>query len=1390
MKKIIGLDLGTTSIGWAYVHESEHVEEQSSIVGLGVRVNPLSTDEKTNFDKGNTITTNAERTLKRGARRNLQRYKLHREQLKNGLVKSGLISESAILCEIGENTTYETYRLRAQAVDEEISLEAFARVLLMINKKRGYKSSRKADSGEEGTLVDGMEVAKLLYNKKWTPGQYLLELHGANKKTKPEFYRSDLQAELERIWAFQQPFHPEILTEQLKNDIEGKNRTQTSSIFYAKHKVTTAVNKGKDKQLQALKWRVDALQRRLDIEEVAFVVCELNGAISSGSQYLARISDRSKILYFKKQTVGQYLFELLQENRHASLRNLTFYRQDYIDEFERLWDSQARFHAVLTDELKKEVKTVIFYQRPLRSCKHLISVCEFEQEKKEVVDPEGRKKQIIVGAKACPKSSPLFQEFKVWHKLNDVILFPQGGQVKKAKKSRQPLSLFDDAGPEETPRPLTQEEKERLYKELYIKEKLSKKDALIILFGKKHGWDMNLENLEGNYTGKALFEAYREIIALTGNGEYDFAKLPADEVFRLTKEIFEGLGYKTDFLHFDSGLEKKNMERQPAYRLWHLLYSYAGDNSITGLDALVRKIGDLCGFEPEYARILADKHFQPDYGSLSAKSIRKLLPHMKAGLTYTQACEEVYGTHSLRSLTKEQLEAKTYKDRLENLKRNSLRNPVVEKILNQMINLVNELIATYGRPDEIRIELARELKKSSKERKELTQAIDRNTKDSNRIREILKKELTRVTRNDILRYRLYEELKANGYKTLYSGTYIPREELFGNKFDIEHIIPKSRLFNDSFGNKTLELRSVNIEKSNMTAYDYICGKNSPEGIEEYKKRVENLMKEGAISQGKRNYLLMSEGDIPTDFLERDLRNTQYIAKKALELLEEIVPKVVATTGAVTDRLREDWGLLDVMQELNWGKYAALGLTTSFTDEHGKVHRRIIDWTKRNDHRHHAMDALTVAFTKAGIIQYLNNLNAKSEPGSVIYAIEKKELSRENGKLVFNAPMPRHEFRAQAKKHLEQILVSIKSKNKVTTKNVNKAKCKDGIKRTVQLTPRGELHKETIYGQIQEYRPVWQKIDGKLTAEIIAKVADKQIREALTARLNQYDGDAGKAFSKKNLQKSPICLSENRQLHALDKVKLTNYEKVYTIKKSISSDIKIDKVVDPVIKRLLLERLKEFDNDPDKAFSNLDERPIWLNKEKGISVKKVKIQGIANGTPIRSKRDIRGELIRDEQGRSVPGDFVNTGNNHHVAIYRDEEGNLQENVVSFYEATVRSMLGYSIIDKNYKSELGWEFLFTLKQNEFFVFPNSKTGFDPSEIDLCDEANYALISPNLFRVQKCSSKDYYFRHHLETTVGYDKTLQETTWKRIRIVNQLQGIIKVRINHIGKIVGVGEY
>ena len=589
------------------------------------------------------------------------------------------------------------------------------------------------------------------------------------------------------------------------------------------------------------------------------------------------------------------------------------------------------------------------------------------------------------------------------------------------------------------------------------------------------------------------------------------------------------------------------------------------------------------------------------------------------------------------------------------------------------------------------------------------------------------------------------------------------------------------------------------EKGNKTGIDAIVEKYS-KGSDDYNRYIANTEKlfnkgKGLISRAKYNKFIMTGKEIPEGFIERDLRNSQYIAKKAKQMLEEVVRTVNTTTGTITNRLREDWQLVNVMQELNWDKYNKLGLTHYEKNKDGKNIPKITDWTKRNDHRHHAMDALAVAFTSYSHVQYLNNLSARKdnqhEKYHSVYGIEQKYLEQaENGKLLFKPPIPLTQFREEAKEHLENILISFKAKNKVVTRNKNKTKIKgkDQFKTKVELTPRGQLHKETVYGRRDRYETKDEKVGPKFDLLKIRTVANQKEREALLSRLAEFGGDPKKAFGGKNAPaKNPVFIDTEKTKELPEKVKLVTIGNLYTIRKPIAPDLKIDKVIDTKVKEILWQRLQNYGNDPKLAFSNLEENPIWFNREKGICIKNVSITGVSNTEPLHAKKDHNGEFLLSKDGKKQAVDFVSTGNNHHVAVFLDTKGKFQEQIVSFYEVVHRVNAGLSLIDKTFMQKDGWNFLFTLKQNEYFVFPS--LDFDPEEIDLLNPENSKLISPHLYRIQKITSKDYFFRHHLETSVDNKKELMGISYKRIG-PSGLKGIHKVRINHLGKIVKVGEY
>lgn len=496
IKNILGLDLGVSSIGWAFVKEDTENIENSEIIKLGVRVNPLTVDEQTNFEKGKPITTNASRTLARSARRNLQRFKLRRENLIKILKVNKILKEGDVLTETGKNSTFETQKLRAKAANEKISLNDFARVLLLINKKRGYKSSRKVQNDDDGKAVDGMEIAKKLYEENITPGQFTYQLLIKGKKQVPDFYRSDLQAELDKVWELQKQFYSEILTDEFKKELEGKGQRATSAIFLNRYKIYTADNKGsrEEKKLQAYEWRNRAIIEKLDIKEVAYVITEINNNLNNSSGYLGAISDRSKELYFNNQTIGEYLFQQLSENSHTRLKNQVFYRQDYLDEFEKTWETQAKFYPELTTKLKEEIRDVIiFYQRKLKSQKGLISFCEFESREVEIKDENGKKKRKTIGLKVAPKSSPLFQEFKIWQILNNIEIKNDDGK-----------------------RYLDLEEKELLFNEVNLKGNITGQKALELLGFKAKDAKINFKTIEGNKTNEKFYDAYLKILELEG----------------------------------------------------------------------------------------------------------------------------------------------------------------------------------------------------------------------------------------------------------------------------------------------------------------------------------------------------------------------------------------------------------------------------------------------------------------------------------------------------------------------------------------------------------------------------------------------------------------------------------------------------------------------------------------------------------------------------------------------------------------------------------------------------------------------------------------------------------------------------------------------------------
>lgn len=228
-----------------------------------------------------------------------------------------------------------------------------------------------------------------------------------------------------------------------------------------------------------------------------------------------------------------------------------------------------------------------------------------------------------------------------------------------------------------------------------------------------------------------------------------------------------------------------------------------------------------------------------------------------------------------------------------------------------MVNVVNTIIEKYGKPDEIRIELARELKQSREERNETDKSMRKRERENESISKRLAEYGLRTTRNNIIKWRLYEEISSQESKLnamcIYCGSAISlTEAILGNDVDVEHIIPKSKLFDDSQSNKTLAHRHCNRDKNEQTAFDFMKSK-SEQAFNDYVDRVNLLYANRIIGKAKKDKLLMPESKIPDDFIDRQLRESQYISRKAREILQTVCHEVWATSGKVTSELRHLWG---------------------------------------------------------------------------------------------------------------------------------------------------------------------------------------------------------------------------------------------------------------------------------------------------------------------------------------------------------------------------------------------------------------------------------------------------------------------------------------------------
>lgn len=1096
--------------------------------------------------------------------------------------------------------------------------------------------------------------------------------------------------------------------------------------------------------------RNKAISEKIELKELGRIFLHLNqkrGYKSSLKEetvlskkegdYVAAVKGRHHLIREQEITIGQYFYRGLQNDIHYRIKEQIFPREAYIEEFNLIYKCQQLYYPdLLTDELREKfINEIIYYQRPLKSQKGLVSICDFEG----MWMKKSGDKRLFVGPKVAPRSSPLFQVAKIWESINSIKLKGKRGQEYS----------------------ISPEQKLQLFEHLNENEKLTEQQLFKILNLKKDdgfaGNAMTKNGIRGNDTKVAIHKALNSV---------ELSK-------RLTQfELAESASYylvnPSDGEQIERSMIDSSFEQQPLYQLWHCIYSIQNDED------LIRVLQKKFNLSIENAKSLAKIDFtKQGFSNKSARCIRKILPFLQSGLVYSDAMEYAGYNHS-NSLTTAENKSRVLLKKLPQLQKNSLRQPVVEKILNQMINVVNAIIDKYGRLDEIRVELARELKSSKDER---------NKSDKmNRLREKENKEIALRLENDygvkankrnIDKYKMYMELDGI---SLYTGRKVELAAfLRGDQVDVEHILPKSRIFDDSLQNKTICEQQENRNKGNMTAYDYMQTKSEDE-FNAYLERVELMFKNNKISKAKRDKLLTPASKIPDDFIERQLRQTQYIAKKSIELLKEVCFDVYATSGQVTDYLRHQWGWDEVLMGLKIEMYKSKGysdLIEQYEVLQGgqiKLKERIKGWSKRDDHRHHAIDALTIACTKQSIIQRLNRLNQeviKRDGQTQTDALKAEESLKE---FVANLkPFATGEVEQKA----ASILISFKAGKKAAVRGTRKIRIA-GKKQVVQkdiIIPRGALSEESVYGKI---KIIEKGIPVAKLFESPDMILKNRIKQLIHNRLNEHNGDAKKASI--SVKKNPIILDEStQQILSHGSIYREEFVIKYPVETIQVKDLPF--IVDERVKSILAARLLEFGNNPKEAFKDLTNNPIWFNKEKGITIKTVRFEtGLGNLQPLHAASEGKTGPIAKESKRLV--DYVKPGNNHHLSIFEDEKGKYHDIMTSFWDAVERKKQGLPLIRTDHPN--GYKFVMSLQQNEMVVY-NTDVNIDTS------------LSDKLYRVQKISKRtngsiDIVFRHHLETQLVDDEFSKKTLrYFNLQSLEPLKQFKKVKINTIGDLIGM---
>ena len=1239
MKRILGLDLGSNSIGWGLI-EQDFKQKEGKIIASGSRIIPMDQGILGDFEKGNTVSQTAERTFYRSTRKLRQRHLLRRERLHRVLHILGFLpthydrqidfskrygkfigdiepkiaynegkflfmdSFQEMLSDFkshqptlfytkknGEESKipydWTIYYLRKKALSRKLNKEELAWIILNFNQKRGYYQLR----GEEEVENPNKEVT--YYSLMVT------EVTAEAPNKKGEIWYS---IQLENGWVYRRTSKIPL------DDWKGKVRDFIVTTELEEDGSIKRDKEGKEKR-------------------------SFRAPSEDDWNLLKKKTEQD--INTSKKTVGTYIYDHLLQNPNEKIKGKlvrTIERKYYKEELKAILEKQIALQPELfTDQLfadsirelysKNEaqqrnlaardfvhlfVEDIIFYQRPLRSQKSTIANCSLESRSYIDKDSHTRKGAPL---KVCSKSNPYYQEFRVLQWLQNLKIYEIDSDQEVTHQFIKTL-----------------EDKQQLFEFLMAQKEIDCEELLKYFLNqtypnaKEKALKSELKKWKDTYRWNYVYDI----------GEKSSKKYPMNETrYDLKRYLEKVANLPDDFL-----------SSEVEYLLWHLIYSVTDKVSYEkGLKKFAQKHHlDEDSFLESFKKF---KPYPSEYGSFSEKAIRKLLPLMRFGSYWNfnhidkntqkriddlitgveneeirtilrEKAEKyqleketdfqdlplwlaqyiVYNRHAEASSLEKWTSVNDLETYLNEFKQHSLRNPIVEQVVTETLRVVRDIWQQYGQGqadffNEIHIELGRELKKTAKEREDLSKRNQKNEDTNLRIRALLaelgedstienvrpyslmQQELLKLyeegvfsssmeieddiekihkkatpSKAELQRYKLWLEQK---YKSPYTGQIISLKRLFTEDYEIEHIIPQSRYYDDSLSNKVICESVVNKApyKDRQLGLEFIKnqgGRIVKELSKENKtikifteEQYRTFIKEHYSNNPEKTKKLLLE-EIPEKMVARQMNDTRYISKFISEILSKIVrsdeqdegvhsKNVILCTGKITSILRQDWGLNDIWDNLILPRFERMNnllqkekFTIYSVEKQKKIPVVPINdqfksfQKKRIDHRHHALDAIIIACVTGEHINYINNQHAL-EKGK-----DKKEKQKEHDKLreklcfkkynkgseenyswIFKKPWAH--FTQEVRTALEGIVVSFKQNLRVINKATNYYEhwveendklIKKMVKQEgTNWAIRKPLHKETVSGKITLER---EKVSGGKILTATRKVIDSTFTE--------------------------------------------------------------------------------------------------------------------------------------------------------------------------------------------------------------------------------------------------------------------------------------------------------